>query len=193
MSNKAILCHISSQSHGSLHVFSLFGGPVSGSSRGSGWLTLLLPSWGCKAPHILQSLTISRGLLLIYLWVFCSNSDFRQIPSMNWALNPIAVTIVPVNIFYQYSCYFSSQLDMINKYLSLIAHSWTLKAKYQFDLTMCFWSNLICLFLGIWETGFTYLDFRCLESCPRLGKQLLQMSGVNQDQSSRFLSRRLTM
>jgi hypothetical protein len=32
MSNKAILCHICSQSHGSLHVYSLVGGPVPGSS-----------------------------------------------------------------------------------------------------------------------------------------------------------------
>ena len=34
MSNKAILCHICGQSHGSLHVYSLVGGPVPGSSRG---------------------------------------------------------------------------------------------------------------------------------------------------------------
>jgi hypothetical protein len=43
MSNKAILCHICGQSHGSLHVYSLVGGPVPGSSRGFGWLPLLLP------------------------------------------------------------------------------------------------------------------------------------------------------
>jgi hypothetical protein len=49
MSNKAILCHICSQSHGYLHV--LVGGPVPRSSRGSGRLTLLLPAWGCKSPN----------------------------------------------------------------------------------------------------------------------------------------------
>ena len=56
MSNKAILCHICGQCHGLLHVYSLVGGPVPGSSRGSGLLTLLLPPWGCKPPQLLQSL-----------------------------------------------------------------------------------------------------------------------------------------
>jgi hypothetical protein len=42
MSNKAILCHIFSQLHWSLHVYSLVGSPVPGSSRRSGLLTLLL-------------------------------------------------------------------------------------------------------------------------------------------------------
>ena len=36
MSNKAILCHICSQSHGSLHVYSLVSGPALGSSGGVG-------------------------------------------------------------------------------------------------------------------------------------------------------------
>jgi hypothetical protein len=40
MSNKAILCHIQSWSHGSLHVYSFVGGPVPGSSGWSGWLVL---------------------------------------------------------------------------------------------------------------------------------------------------------
>ena len=35
MSDKAILCHICGRSHGSLHVYSLVGGPVPGSSGGS--------------------------------------------------------------------------------------------------------------------------------------------------------------
>ena len=57
MSNKtpstATLCR---RSHGSLHGYSLVGGPVPGSSRGSGRLTLLLFS-GCYNPHqLLQSL-----------------------------------------------------------------------------------------------------------------------------------------
>jgi hypothetical protein len=39
-SNKAIFCHICSQSHGSLHeLYPLVGCPVPGSSRGSGQLT----------------------------------------------------------------------------------------------------------------------------------------------------------
>ena len=43
MSNKAFLCHICGWSPGSLHVFSLAGVPISGSSGASGLLTLLLP------------------------------------------------------------------------------------------------------------------------------------------------------
>jgi hypothetical protein len=35
MSNKDIFCHICSRSHGSLHVYSLVGGPVPKSSKGS--------------------------------------------------------------------------------------------------------------------------------------------------------------
>jgi hypothetical protein len=56
MSNKAILCHICGRSHGSLHVYSLVGGPVPETSRESGQLTVLLPPWGCKPPQLLQSL-----------------------------------------------------------------------------------------------------------------------------------------
>jgi hypothetical protein len=44
MSNKAILCHINCWRYGSLHVYSLVGGPVPGSSRG-------LASWNCCYPH----------------------------------------------------------------------------------------------------------------------------------------------
>jgi hypothetical protein len=48
MSNKANLCYICNWSHGSLHVYTLVGGLVPGSSGGSGWLTLLFFLWGCK-------------------------------------------------------------------------------------------------------------------------------------------------
>jgi hypothetical protein len=41
MTNKAILCYICSWSHGSLRVYSLFGGLVPGSSGGTGWFILL--------------------------------------------------------------------------------------------------------------------------------------------------------
>jgi hypothetical protein len=50
MSDKAILCH-----HGSIHVYSLIGGLVPGSSRGTGWLTLLVLLWGCKPLQLLGS------------------------------------------------------------------------------------------------------------------------------------------
>ena len=46
MSNKAILCYICSQCHGSFYLYSLVGGPVPRSSGGFGLLTLLLPLWG---------------------------------------------------------------------------------------------------------------------------------------------------
>jgi hypothetical protein len=39
--HKAILCYICSWSHGSLHVYSLVGGLVPGSSGGSGWFILM--------------------------------------------------------------------------------------------------------------------------------------------------------
>ena len=74
MSNKAILCHICSQHHGSLHVYSLVDGPIPGSSRGSGLLTLLLPPWGCKPPQLLQSLLqlLHRGTLRSVQWLAAS-------------------------------------------------------------------------------------------------------------------------
>jgi hypothetical protein len=51
MSNKAILCHICSQSHGLLHVYPFVGSPVPRSAGGEvGLLILMLPPWGCKSP-----------------------------------------------------------------------------------------------------------------------------------------------
>jgi hypothetical protein len=52
MPDKDILCYICSWSHGSLHVYSLVGGLVPGSS---GWLILLFFLWGCKPLQLLQS------------------------------------------------------------------------------------------------------------------------------------------
>ena len=43
MSNKAILCHLCSHCHGSLHVYSLVGGPVPRSSAGGG-VCLFIPA-----------------------------------------------------------------------------------------------------------------------------------------------------
>ena len=56
MCSKAILCHICSWSHGSLHMYSLVVGTVPRSSGRSDLLTLLLPPCGCKPPQLLQSL-----------------------------------------------------------------------------------------------------------------------------------------
>jgi hypothetical protein len=54
MPDKAILCYVCNCSHGSLHVYSLVGGLVPGSSGGSGWLILLFFLWGCKPLQLLQ-------------------------------------------------------------------------------------------------------------------------------------------
>ena len=70
MPNKAILCYIWGWRHGSLHVYSLVGGLVPGSSGGSGWLIfssfssfsnscigdpMLNPMVGCKHPPLYLS------------------------------------------------------------------------------------------------------------------------------------------
>jgi hypothetical protein len=56
MPYKAILCYITSWSHGSSHVYSMIGGLVPGSFGRSGWLILLFFLWGCKPLQLLQSL-----------------------------------------------------------------------------------------------------------------------------------------
>ena len=53
--DKAILCYICSWSHGSLHVYSLIGGLVPGSSGVYGWLIMLFFLWGCKPLQLQQS------------------------------------------------------------------------------------------------------------------------------------------
>ena len=55
MSHKVRLCYICSWSSGSLNVYFLVSGLVSGSSGGSGWLILSLFLWGCKPLQLLQS------------------------------------------------------------------------------------------------------------------------------------------
>jgi hypothetical protein len=79
MSNKATLRHICGQRHGSLHVYSLVGGPVPGSSGASGLLSLLLPSVGSPLSPSLPQLgiivfrikikhSVTKGLKYCY-WV----------------------------------------------------------------------------------------------------------------------------
>ena len=60
MSNKTILCHICGQSHRSLHVYSLLGGPVPNNSRVSGQMTLLLSPWACKPLKRILVITAGR-------------------------------------------------------------------------------------------------------------------------------------
>jgi hypothetical protein len=75
MSNKALFCHVCNWSHGSLHVYSLVGGPVLASSGWTDLLTLLLPdgaanplsngryAWNYRALHIRkQSISLTLEL-----------------------------------------------------------------------------------------------------------------------------------
>ena len=48
ISHKSILCYICSWSQGFLHVYSLVGGLVPGSSGSTRWFILLFHLWGCK-------------------------------------------------------------------------------------------------------------------------------------------------
>jgi hypothetical protein len=52
--DKAILYYICGWSHGSLHVYSLAGGLVPGSSGSTGWFILLFLLWGCKTLELLR-------------------------------------------------------------------------------------------------------------------------------------------
>jgi len=71
MPDKAILCCICDWSHGLLHVYSLVGGLVPGSSWGSGWLILLFFLWGCKPLQLLQSF-----LQLFHWWPHAQSNDW---------------------------------------------------------------------------------------------------------------------
>jgi hypothetical protein len=55
MMNRAPFCYICGWSHGSLHVYSLVGDLVPGSSGGTGWFLLLFLLWGCKPLQLLGS------------------------------------------------------------------------------------------------------------------------------------------
>jgi hypothetical protein len=73
MSNKAILCHIWGRSHGSVHVYSLDGGPVPRRSGGvSGRSTLLFPPWACRPPQLIQSLLQILHQACFFNVCFCS-------------------------------------------------------------------------------------------------------------------------
>jgi hypothetical protein len=59
MLDNAVLCYKCDWSHGSIHVYSLVGGLVPGSSGVSCWLILLFFLWGCKPFKLLSPLSIS--------------------------------------------------------------------------------------------------------------------------------------
>ena len=74
MPDEAIVCYISSWSHGFLHVYSLVGGLVTGSSVGSSWLILFF-LWGCKPLNFLQSFqNSSTGVPMLSPMVGCEYS-----------------------------------------------------------------------------------------------------------------------
>jgi hypothetical protein len=85
MTNKAILCHICGQRHGSLHVYSLVGGPVPGSSGGGGGVWLLdtiAPSMGLQIPSAPSVLSPSPP------------SGTPELSSMvGWELPPVVVRL----------------------------------------------------------------------------------------------------
>jgi hypothetical protein len=74
MPNKAILCYICSWSHKSLHVYSLVGDLVPGSSGESGWWILLFFLWACKLLQLLSPFsTSSIGDSVLSLMVGCKH------------------------------------------------------------------------------------------------------------------------
>ena len=69
MSRKAILCCICGWNLESLHVYSLVGGLVPGSSGGTGKFILLFLLWGCKPLQLLVS------FLWLLHWGPCAQSN----------------------------------------------------------------------------------------------------------------------
>jgi hypothetical protein len=86
MSNKAIFCHIRVQHHGLIHVYSLVGGPVPGSSGEYGLLTLFLSPWGCKPPSVPSPIPPSVTPGAQYNdWLWASSSVFVRLwQSFSW-------------------------------------------------------------------------------------------------------------
>lgn len=76
MPDEAVLCYICSRSHGPVHVSSLVGSLVPGSSEGPGQLILLFFLCGCHPLQLLQPFpyTLSLGSLGSVHWVAVSAS-----------------------------------------------------------------------------------------------------------------------
>jgi hypothetical protein len=74
MTNKAILCYISSWSHGSLHVYSLVGCLVPGSSGGGIVVHIVVPLMGLQTPSApwVLSLAPPLGTLYSIQWIAVS-------------------------------------------------------------------------------------------------------------------------
>jgi hypothetical protein len=74
VSHKAILCYTCRWSLDCLHVYSLVGGSVPGSSRGTAWFILLFLLWGCKTPSApwVHSLAPPLGTLWSVQWMAVS-------------------------------------------------------------------------------------------------------------------------
>jgi hypothetical protein len=80
MSHKAILCYICCWSLESLHVYSLVGGLVPGSSGDTGWFILLFLLWGCKPLQLLGS----------FLWLLHWNHVLS--PMVGWEHPPLCLS-----------------------------------------------------------------------------------------------------
>ena len=74
MSNKTMLCHICGQSHGSLHEYSLVGGPVPESSQGIWPVDTVAPSMGLQTPSApsVLSPTPPSGTPCLVQWLAAS-------------------------------------------------------------------------------------------------------------------------
>jgi hypothetical protein len=87
MPDKAILYYICGWSHGSLHVYSLVGSLVLGSSGGTGWFILLFLLWGWQtlsAPWVL-SLALPLVTLCSVQWMPVSIQS-NSYKAFNWRL-----------------------------------------------------------------------------------------------------------
>ena len=81
MPDKAILCYISSWSHGFLHVYSGVGGSVPGDFGGSSWLILLFFLWDYKAPLFLVISPPLRSLCSVECLPVCIHICIVQAPA----------------------------------------------------------------------------------------------------------------
>ena len=99
LTDKAILFYICGWSYGSLHVHSLVGGLVPGSSGGSGFLILLFFLWSCKPLQLLQSFPKCLP------WVTCLlNELIGDILHKYWPQWSIVALLRITKLWHQHQC-----------------------------------------------------------------------------------------
>ena len=142
MSEMVIFYYICCWSRGSLHVYSLVGGLIPGSSGGIGWYILLFLLWGCKP---LQSLgpfsSCSTGDPVLSLLVGCEPWVFwfpllRRIEvstlwssfflSFMWSVKYIlgipsfwAIIHLSVSAYHEFFCYWVTSLRIFSTSIHL--------------------------------------------------------------------------